>query len=52
MIAEIIKELQNNNHYNVGEFIELAKGKNEMVTSWKDFKAKITRLWRLRKTLK
>lgn len=49
MIANIIKELQNNNHYNVGEFIELAKGKNEMVTGWRDFKTKIVRQWRLRK---
>lgn len=45
MIAEIIKELQSKNHYGVGEYIELAKGKNEMITGWKDFKAKIKRLW-------
>ena len=49
MIANIIKTLQDNNHYNSGEFTELAKGKNEMVTGWKDFKTKIKRRWLLRK---
>ena len=48
-MIEIIKELQSKEHYGVGEFIELAKGKNEYITNWSDFKNKIKRVWQLRK---
>jgi hypothetical protein len=49
MVAGIIKELQKRNHYNIGVNIEIAKGKNEMVTGWPSFKTKIIRLWQSRK---
>lgn len=49
MIVDIIKTLQSNDFYNGGEHIEIAKGKYEFVTSWKDFKRKIKRQWLLRK---
>lgn len=45
MIHELIKELQSKPHYGVGDTIEIAKGKNEIVTDWKGFKEKIKRLW-------
>ena len=35
MIGEIIKQLQKDNYYGGGEYIEIAKGKHEMVTTWK-----------------
>ena len=46
MIAKIITTLQENDHYGIGNTIEIAKGKNEYITSWKDFKRKIKRVWR------
>ena len=49
MITEIIKILQDDNFYGAGEYTEIAKGKREMVTSWKGIKRKIKRQWRLRK---
>jgi len=49
MIQDIIKELQDKEHYNIGETIEFAKGKNELVTDWSGFKSKIKRLWRNKK---
>ena len=49
MITDIIKELQDKDHFGIGCNIEIAKGKNEFVTSWKDFKRKIKRQWLLRK---
>ena len=49
MIADIIKELQSKNHYGIGENIEIAKGKNELITSFTDFKRKIKRQWQLKK---
>lgn len=49
MITDIIKHLQSSEHYGVGEFIEIAKGKNEMIFNYKDLKRKIKRQWLLRK---
>lgn len=48
-MINIIKALQAFDHYGGGEYIEIAKGKHEYVTSWKGFKRKIKRTWRLRK---
>lgn len=48
MINDIIKELQSRNHYGIGESIEIAKGKHEMVTDWSGLKNKIIRLWQLK----
>lgn len=49
MIDELLKELQKREHYGIGDTIEIAKGKNELITDWKSFKTKIRRLWQLRK---
>jgi len=46
MITEIIKILQDKDYYGAGEYTEIAKGKHEMVTSWKGIKRKIKRQWR------
>jgi hypothetical protein len=44
-MIEAIKALQEMDYYGGGEFIELAKGKHEYVTTWRGFKRKIKRLW-------
>ena len=49
IIADIIDLLQKNDFYGAGEYTEIAKGKNEMVTDWKGFKHKIKRVWHTRK---
>jgi hypothetical protein len=49
MIAEVIKILREGNYYGAGEYTEIAKGKREMVTSWKGIKRKIKRQWQSRK---
>jgi hypothetical protein len=48
-MIEIINILRSQNFYGCSDTIEIAKGKNEMVTDWKGFKCKINRLWRLPK---
>lgn len=45
MIADIIKLLQSHDFYGAGEYTEIAKGKNELVTNWIGFKNKIKRIW-------
>lgn len=50
MIAEIIKELRNRDFYGAGNYTEIAKGKNELVTSWKGIKRKVKRKWHKRKS--
>tara|TARA_R110000764_G_scaffold45045_1_gene101337 strand:- start:439 stop:588 length:150 start_codon:yes stop_codon:yes gene_type:complete len=49
MIPIIIQLLQANDFYNVSETVEIAKGKNEIVTNFTDAKEKIKRLWLQRK---
>ena len=49
MITDTIKILQKDNYYGGGEYIEIAKGKNEYITTWSDFKRKIKRLWLLKR---
>jgi len=49
MIAEIIKILQSGDYYGAGEYTEIAKGKREMVSTWKGFNRKIKRLWLLKR---
>ena len=49
MIANIIKTLQSNDFYGSGEYTELAKGKNEYVTTWKGLVNKCKRIWHSRK---
>lgn len=49
MIAEIINTLRQHDFYGAGEFTEIAKGKNEMITSLKGMNRKIRRVWQSRK---
>ncbi len=49
MIVEIIKALRLDDFYGCGDNIEIAKGKNELVTSLKDGSYKIKRKWLQRK---
>ena len=49
MLGNTISILQSNEFYGAGEFTELAKGKNELVTDWRGFKDKIIRICRLPK---
>lgn len=50
MIVEIIKILQDGDYYGAGEHTEIAKGKREMITTWKGFKRKIKRtIWQSKK---
>ena len=49
MIAKIIELLAADNHYNVSENVEIAKGKYEIITTLKGFKRKIKRGWQLKK---
>lgn len=43
MIAETIKLLQSSTWYGCSETIEIAKGKNEMPSNWKEAKEQIKR---------
>ena len=45
MINEIIKTLRSNDFYGAGKYTEIAKGQNEIVTTFKGAKYKIKRLW-------
>ena len=49
MIQDIIKTLRQYEHLCIGETIEIAKGKNEYITTFKEAKIKIRRLWHLKK---
>lgn len=51
MIANIITLLQTNDFLGAGEFTEIAKGKNELVKNFSDFKRQIKRIWQSRKKL-
>lgn len=51
MIAEIITLLQSHHFMGAGEFTEIAKGKNELVKNFSDFKRQIKRIWQSRKKL-
>ena len=43
MIAEILETLRKDNFYGAGKYTEIAKGKNEIVTNWKEIKRKVKR---------
>ena len=49
MIPKIIELLQSNDFYNVSATVEIAKGKHEMITSFKEGILKTKRIWLLRK---
>lgn len=49
MIQGTIKLLQLDEHYNLNETVEIAKGRDEYITSLEDFKRKLRRLWQSRR---
>ena len=49
MIPKIIELLQSNDFYNVSETVEIAKGKYELVETFKDGVTKIKRIWQQKK---
>jgi len=49
MIANVIKLLHSNEFKNVSEYVEIAKGKNELVTTWREAFKQINRGWQLKK---
>lgn len=48
-ITEIIELLHKDNYYGNYKHIELAKGKNELVSTWFSFKRKLKRLWQYKR---
>ena len=50
MIADLINLLNTEHFYGVSERVEIAKGKYEIPTTWKDAFYKIKRLWLKRKS--
>ena len=46
MIETLLNLLTTDNHYNVSERVEIAKGKYEFVSTWKDAFTKIKRHWK------
>jgi len=48
-IIEILEVLKTNEFYGAGECTEIAKGKNEYITTWKGLKRKAKRIWLSRK---
>lgn len=49
MIKNIIDTLNSAPHYGISERVEIAKGKYEMPTSWRNGWEKIKRIWLIRK---
>jgi hypothetical protein len=45
-MKEILDLLHSDTFYGVSETVEIAKGKNELVTNFKDIKEKIKRVWK------
>ena len=43
-ITEVIDILRRGEFYGAGEYTEIAKGKNEMVTTWRGLKQKVKRI--------
>ena len=52
VIGEIIRLLRADHYYGGGEYIEIAKGKNQLVTNFKGFMRKAKRIWQQKKILK
>jgi hypothetical protein len=50
MIGEIIDLLNSAEHYNVSDRVEIAKGKYQKPTTWKQAWYKIKRIWLIRKS--
>lgn len=45
IMKEILDLLHSDNFYNVSNNVEIAKGKYEMITNFRDAKEKIKRVW-------
>ncbi len=45
IIGKIIQLLRSHHFYGCGEYIEIAKGKNQLVTDYKGLKRKAKRIW-------
>jgi len=43
-ITEVIDMLRRGEFYGAGDYTEIAKGKNEMVTTWRGLKQKVKRI--------
>ena len=43
-IIEIIDVLKKSEYYGAGKSVELAKGKNQITTTWRELKVKIKRI--------
>jgi len=43
-ITEVIDMLRRGEFYDAGDYTEIAKGKNEMVTTWRGLKQKVKRI--------
>lgn len=52
IIGKIIKLVRSHHFYGCGEHIEIAKGKNQLVTDFSGLKRKANRLWQQKKKLK
>lgn len=44
MIVSIIKTLQSNEFYGAGKYTEIAKGKHEYISTFRDMKRKVKRI--------
>jgi len=43
-ITEVIDILRRGEFYGAGDFVEIAKGKNEIIITWRGFKRKVKRI--------
>jgi hypothetical protein len=48
-MIEVINILRSRDFYGCSDTIDIAKGKNEMVSTWKGFKIKMKRVWQSKK---
>lgn len=46
MVRNILTILMALDHYNGSEFIEIAKGKNELPETWSKAKSQLKRIWK------
>ena len=48
-IVNVIKQVQSNKYYGVSEEMEIAKGKYQLITTWKQLMRKIIRSYKYEK---
>lgn len=46
MIAKVIEILHSDDFHGAGKYTEIAKGRNQYVSTWRGFKRKLKREWR------